>query len=481
MPKVKRVDVAIIGAGSAGLAALKEVVKVTKSFIVIDDGPLGTTCARAGCMPSKALIQVANEYHRGLHIKGRGISGGEKLRLDIPEALAWVRKLRDDFASGPALAAKRLGSRLVRGRAMFLGPNELRVGKTVYAAKRLILATGSRPVVPDEFRALGSKVVTTDTLFDLEDLPSRIGVVGLGSIGLEIGQALSRLGCEVRAFDRSKGLGNLSDPAVNAYARRHFSKEFPILFDCEAKVSARSGKIRIAARGRVYPADMILASMGRRPNLDSIGLEELGVALDKEGRLQFDDGTMKLPGLPIYIAGDVSARRPLLHEAVDDGRIAGYNSVHRKPRRFSRRAPLAITFSEPNLVLVGKRRMDLARGTFVTGEADLEADARALIMRENYGLLHVYAGLKDARFLGAEMVGPAGEHLAHLMAWSLQRGLTVFEMLRMPFYHPVVEEGLRVALRDAARQLKTRLGINTVSSWDYSELAAADDGAMMDV
>ena len=189
---------------------------------------------------------------------------------------------------------------------------------------------------------------------------------------------------------------------------------------------------------------------------------------------------MKLPGLPIYIAGDVSARHPILHEAVDDGRIAGYNSVHRKPRHFSRRAPLAITFSEPNLVLVGKRRGELKRGTFVTGEADLETDGRALIMRENYGLLHVYAGLKDARFLGAEMVGPAGEHLAHLMAWSLQRRLTVYEMLRMPFYHPVVEECLRAALRDAARKLKSGLGINTGSPWDYSELAAADDGAMMD-
>lgn len=481
MPKDKRVDVAIIGAGSAGLSALKEVGKITRNFIVVEDGPLGTTCARAGCMPSKALIQVANEYHRALHLKGRGVHGGEKLRLSIPEALAWVRKVRDDFAGGAVLAAKRLGSRLVRGRALLLGPNELRVGKTVYAAKRIILATGSRPVVPDEFLALGKLVVTTDSLFELEDLPARIGVVGLGSIGLEIGQALSRLGCDVRAFDRSRGLGNLTDPAVNAYACRHFTKEFPILFDCEARATARSGKIRIAARGRVYSADMILASMGRRPNLDALGLEALGVSLDKEGHPEFDAGTMKLPGFPIYLAGDASARRPILHEAVDDGRIAGYNSVHRRPRRFLRRAPLAITFSEPNLALVGKRRAELKRGTFVTGEANFETDGRALIMRENYGLLHVYAGLKDARFLGAEMVGPAGEHLAHLMAWALQRRLTVFEMLRMPFYHPVVEEGLRAALRDAARQLPSGLGINTGPSRDYSELAGDKDGAMMEI
>ena len=166
---------------------------------------------------------------------------------------------------------------------------------------------------------------------------------------------------------------------------------------------------------------------------------------------------MKLRGLPIYLAGDPSGRRPLLHEAADDGRIAGYNSVHRKTRCFERRAPLSITFSEPNLAMVGKSFAELRRGRFVTGEASFETQARALIMTENHGLLHVYARAADGKFLGAEMIGPAGEHLAHLMAWALQQKLTVFEMLRMPFYHPVIEEGLRTALRDAARKVSSNV------------------------
>jgi dihydrolipoamide dehydrogenase len=162
---------------------------------------------------------------------------------------------------------------------------------------------------------------------------------------------------------------------------------------------------------------------------------------------------MKLRGLPIYVAGDSSGLRPLLHEAVDEGVIAGYNSVHRRTRRFERRVPISITFSEPNLAMVGKSFAELERERFVTGEASFETQARALIMAENYGLLHVYAGARDGRFLGAEMIGPAGEHLAHLMAWALQQELTIFDMLRMPFYHPTVEEGLRAALRDAAGKI----------------------------
>ncbi len=447
---VKRVDVAIIGAGSAGLSALTEIRKVTDNFIVIDDGPLGTTCALSGCMPSKALIQAAN---------GR--------RLNVPEALVRVRQLRDRFAGEVVRSTRRLGSRLVRGRAVFAGPRQLRVGKKEYFAKRVILATGSRPLVPKEWLLLGSRVVTTDSLFELQDLPRRIGVVGIGAVGLELGQALSRLGCDVVAFDRSRGVGILTDPAVNSCASRRFAKEFSIHFDSDVKLKAHAGKIKIMSGGRAYERDLILASLGRRPNLESLGLEAMGAALDERGFPEFDRGTMKLSGLPIYLAGDVGAQRPIQHEASDDGRIAGYNSVHPKPRRFERRAALAITFSDPNLALVGKSFAELKRGSFVTGEANFETQARALILGENYGLLHVYAGAADGKFLGAEMVGPEGEHLAHLMAWSLQRKLTVFEMLRMPFYHPTVEEGLRDALRDAARKVK--VSSNALPSRRFSQ------------
>lgn len=453
---VKHVEVAIIGAGSAGLAALREVRKRTDDFVVFDDGPLGTMCARTGCMPSKALIRLAGDYHRARRLGALGIGGGSRLRLSVPEALAWVRALRDGFSEEPARAARRLGRRLVRSRAVFVGPRRLRAGEDEYVFKRVILATGSRPVLPDSFRACGDRVVTTDSLFELRDLPRRIGVVGLGSIGLELGQALSRLGCDVVAFDRSRGVGSLTDPALNAYAARRFANEFPIHFDCDAALRRRGRAIEVRAGGRAYVRDLILACIGRRPNLDGLGLEEIGVRLDGRGAPDFDVRTMKAAGHPIFLAGDAGGRRAILHEALDEGRIAGRNSVGRSPRRFGRRAPLSIAFCEPNVALVGRGWAELERGTFTTGEASLETQSRALIMGENAGLLHVYARVGDGELLGAELIAPAGEHLAHLLAWALQRKLTVFEMLELPFYHPTIEEGLRTALEDAARKLRRR-------------------------
>lgn len=162
---------------------------------------------------------------------------------------------------------------------------------------------------------------------------------------------------------------------------------------------------------------------------------------------------MQLEGLPIFIAGDASADSYILHEASDDGRIAGYNSVRPAARRFERRAPIAVAFGDPNVALVGKKFAELERGRFVTGEANFKTLGRALIGGKNHGLLHVYADPQDGELLGAEMIVPAGEHLAHLLVWSFQQRMTVFDMLAMPFYHPTMEEGLRTALLDAARKI----------------------------
>jgi dihydrolipoamide dehydrogenase len=159
----------------------------------------------------------------------------------------------------------------------------------------------------------------------------------------------------------------------------------------------------------------------------------------------------------VFIAGDVGELHPLLHEAADDGRIAGDNAgrwpdVRVRPRR----APLSVVFSDPQIALAGHSHADLidARIPFETGAVSFEDQGRSRVMRANRGRLHVYGERATGRFLGAEMIGPAAEHLGHLLAWSAQRGDTVQDMLDSPFYHPVIEEGLRTALRELQRALR---------------------------
>jgi dihydrolipoamide dehydrogenase len=148
------------------------------------------------------------------------------------------------------------------------------------------------------------------------------------------------------------------------------------------------------------------------------------------------------------MAGDVNGRRMILHEAGDEGRIAGYNAVHDGITAFRRKTPLYINFCDPNICIVGTRWDALDHDSTVVGGTGFAPVGRAIIMGKNKGLLRVYADRHSGRILGAEMIGPKCEHLAHLLCWCIEQRLSVGQLLRMPFYHPVIEEALQAALYD---------------------------------
>ncbi len=448
--------VVIVGAGSAGLAALREVKKRTPDFLLVNDGHWGTTCARVGCMPSKVLIEAANAYHRRGTFEEFGIRGAGQLSVDLPAVLRRVRRLRDGFVKGTLSATDSLGERAISGRARLLGPGRLEVNGREIAARTIVLAPGSSPVVPPAWRGLGERLFTTDTLFERETLPPRIAVIGLGAIGVEMAQALARLGIEVSAFGRGH-LGGLSDAKVSAAATALLGGEFALHLGAEAAVGAEGGAIRVRAGAAEATVDAVLAALGRRPNLAGLGLETLGVSLDARGLPPVDPNTLQIGGLPLFLAGDANGTRALLHEAADEGHIAGLNAAHlasgEKPACYARRTPLAIVFSEPNIAVVGRRRAELADTPVIEGEIDFARQGRARAGQRNHGLMRLYAEAETGKLLGAEMCAPAAEHMAHLLALALDRGMTVRELLRLPFYHPVLEEGLRSALRELAAQL----------------------------
>ena len=450
----KMVDVAIVGAGTAGLSAVREVQKVTQNFVIINGGEYGTTCARVGCMPSKVMIQVASDYHRRHVFSSVGIHGGNQLTLRVPEVLRHVRSLRDRFVGGVLETVKALGDHNMEGNAQFVSPNVLQVGRITVQANKIILATGSRPIIPQSWQSFASRLITSDEIFEREDLPASMGVVGLGVIGLELGQALHQLGIKTTCVGRSPFIGGLTDPEVNHYAVKVMSQEMDFRTGLEAMVKPENQGFRLNYGDESVVVDGILASLGRRPNLDNLGLENIGVKLDSSGLPTFNTNTMQVEDHPIFIAGDMNGDRPILHETADEGRIAGYNSVQDSPASFSRRTGLKITFCHPNIAVAGRSFADLQGEDIAIGEVKFDGQGRSLVMQENSGVLRVYGRKDSGLLLGAEMVAPAGEHLAHLLSWVIQKEMTVFEVLQLPFYHPVVEEGLRTALRNLATKVK---------------------------
>ena len=176
--------------------------------------------------------------------------------------------------------------------------------------------------------------------------------------------------------------------------------------------------------------------------------------VDSHGVPVADHPTLRVGESHVFVAGDANNHLPLLHEASDEGRIAGDNAGrHPDIRPGLRRTPPNVLFSDPQFAMTGKTFAELEGRDYVVGEVSFDNQGRSRVMLRNEGLLRINASRRDGLLLGAEMVGPRAEHLAHLLAWSQQSGLSVADMLAMPFYHPVVEEGLRTALRDACQKL----------------------------
>lgn len=457
----RKTDIAIIGAGSAGLAAYRAARRWTDRVVLIEGGEYGTTCARVGCMPSKLLIAAAEAAHAVKEAPGFGIDVDE-WRVDDTAVLSRVRRERDRFAGFVLESIDEIPDKhRLRGMARFLDDHRLRVSdRHVVDAARIVIATGSSPSYPPAFAALGDRLLVNDDIFEWTELPGSVAVFGPGVIGLELGQALHRLGVSVRMFGIDNVIGPLTDPEVRDAAREVFEQEFYL--DADARIRSMQRSERgvtidfVGADGRDTSAevDYVIAATGRRPNVAGLGLENTSLALDSRGVPVADPETMRVGDSHVFIAGDASNDRPLLHEAADEGRIAGDNAG-RYPavRAEERRAPLAVVFSDPQIAMVGASFAELSDRNIVVGDVSFENQGRSRVMLKNRGRLRVYADAVDGRLLGAEMVGPRAEHLGHLLAWAQQSRMSVAEILRMPFYHPVVEEGLRTALRDACGKL----------------------------
>lgn len=470
--KTRHVDIAIIGAGTAGLSAYREARKYTDNLVLIEGNVYGTTCARVGCMPSKLLIAAAEHAH---HASKNGVFGVDYQAPVINGAavLQRIRSERDRFISSVVDSVDEFPvEHKVKARAKFVSARELELtdadGTVSHmSAERIVIATGSSPVIPDFLRDAGERLLISDDLFELDNLPESIAIFGPGVVGLELGQALSRLGVRVAVFGKNGDLPFVKDHAICEYADAEFNREFCLDLNADInKVRAEKESVFVEYRHREEGMieerfDYVLAATGRRPNIDALSLANADLELDQKGIPFHDRHTGQCGSSSIYIAGDVSNDIPLLHEAADEGRIAGGNAGRslRSPddvRAGLRRTPLSVVFTDPQIASVGQNLEEIRRrcsNGYAIGEVNFEDQGRARVMNKNRGLLRVYGEKGTGLLLGAEMFGPAAEHIAHQLAWVIQLRMTVTQILDLPFYHPVLEEGVRTALRDLNHKL----------------------------
>ena len=387
--KQLNVDVAIIGGGTAGLGAYRAAKAHTDSVMMIEGGPYGTTCARVGCMPSKLLIAAAESVHQIEKAPGFGVHPQGEIYINGREVMDRVKRERDRFVGFVLEGVDEIPAEdKVSGYAKFIDDNTLVVNDhTQITAKRIVIATGSRPAYPAVWNELGDRLVINDDVFDWDDLPESVAVFGPGVIGLELGQALHRLGVNVKLFGLGGQVGPLTDPEVMAYADKAFKEEFYLDADVKIESMKRIASPKNNGEDKVeiqfinhdgeletFIVNYVLAATGRRPNVDKLAIENTSVALDERGVPTADHYTLQTSVESIFIAGDASNQIPLLHEAADQGRIAGDNAGRFPDIRAGlRRSPISAVFSDPQIAMVGEtfKQLEARLGTcgcFASGE-----------------------------------------------------------------------------------------------------------------
>ena len=382
---LEQYEVVIIGAGTAGMGAYREAVKVTDSVLMIEGAQYGTTCARVGCMPSKLLIAAADAAHHARHTEQFGVHAGE-VSVDGKAVMQRVRSERDRFVGFVVEDVEAFpAEHKLKGFAEFVDNHTLKVltseGERLISAKRIVIATGSRPHYPEMFTAAGDRLIINDDVFDWEDLPKSVAVFGPGVIGLELGQALSRLGVEIKVFGRGGGLAGIEDPEIKAYAEKTFREDFYLDIDAHVTRIERTDDgveidyTGISGQRHTETFEYLLAATGRMPNVDKLALKNTDLTLDDYGVPLFDHYTMQTSMPHIFIAGDVNAELPLLHEASDEGRIAGRNAANfPEVKRGKRRAPIGVVFTEPQVARVGMSLKDIketCKACYETGQVSL--------------------------------------------------------------------------------------------------------------
>ena len=440
-------DVIVVGGGSAGYAAARTARDAGADVAIVDQGPLGGLCILRGCMPTKAILRSAEVAALCRRTKEFGLSS-VSAQADLSAIVDRKNRLVREFADYRIQQLQDPKFRLYRSRGTFLSPHEISVGDTVLSAGSFILATGSKP---NEIQIPGlaqTGYFTSDTILDIRTQPGSLIVLGGGAVALELGQFFARLGTRVTIVQRGRTiLSGMDDDVGRALEAALIDEGVEIVTDAQLLRVAQddTGKtvwVMKDGRERSYVGAEILQALGRQPNIEGLRLDLAEVTVD-EGRIMVD-GAMRTSQAHIYAVGDVNALTPIVHLAIQQGEIAGYNAAHvgQPTKMIDHRLDTEVVFTDPQVAVLGLNETRAkSEGIPHLSASYLFADhGKALCLGSAQGFVKLLAAPQTGEILGAQIVGPeAGELIHELTAVMYYRG-TVADLLRMPHYHPTLAE-----------------------------------------
>ena len=447
-------DVIVIGAGPGGyVCAIRAAQLGMKVACVEKRATLGGTCLNIGCIPSKALLQSSENYEEAAHhFADHGIGVGQ-LTLDLARMQARKGEVVGANVKGVEFLFKKNKVTWLKGAGKITAPGKVEVEGTTYETKNIIIATGSDSAPLKGVEVDETQIVTSTGALELEKVPGHLVVIGGGVIGLELGSVWRRLGAEVTVIEFLDRLVPGMDGEIARQFERVLSKQ-GIKFRLKSKVTgATKGKdgvtltVEPAAGGTAeeIKADVVLLAIGRRPYVEGLGLDAVGVALDERGRVKVDGHfATNVPG--IYAIGDVIAGPMLAHKAEEEG-VAVAEILAGQHGHVNYAAIPGVVYTWPEVASVGETEETLkeAGTAYKVGKFPFTANGRARAMGTTDGFVKILADKETDRVLGAHILGPDAGTLIAELVMAIEFGASAEDVARICHAHPSLNEAVKEA------------------------------------
>lgn len=466
-------DVAIIGAGSAGYAAARTTAGAGLKVVVIEGGErVGGLCILRGCMPTKALLYMAEVAHIVKHAATFGVRAG-KVSFDFKKAMARKDFLINDFANCRVGQLNSGKFKFIRARAKFRDAHTLELTPVAVkqkprppatvTAKHFVIGTGSA-VAPTPLCQLNKvDCLNSDSALELKKLPKSLVILGGGPTACEFAQFFARFGVRVTQIQRSPHILHDFDGDAASVVETVFRREGIRLFTGTKLLNAKCrGKVKTIffehnGTPMQVSAEELLFALGRVPNTASLGLEKAGVRTTSNGTIIADE-FMQTSAPHIYTGGDCSGPYEIVNIAIHQGEVAGRNIIAPNSARTDYRLLISVVFTDPQLAFVGMtEKQAAAQGVpYLAASYPFNDHGKSMVMNAMDGFVKLLADPKSGEIIGGACAGPMGGDLIHEIVTAMAKRMTVHELAAMPHYHPTLAEIWTYPAEELAEKIPAR-------------------------
>lgn len=453
----KQFDVVVIGAGPAGYVAAIKCAQLGMSVACIDArDTLGGTCLNVGCIPSKALLQASHKYDEAQHHLARFGITADKVSLDLSVMMSHKTNVVNELTKGIDFLFKKNNITRIKGYASFNSTSEVNIKSDIeestLTAKHFIIATGSNVSTLPNIQIDEQRIVSSTGALELKQVPKHMVVMGGGYIGLEMASIWQRLGAKVSIIEFADRIVPAMDHEVSSALQKMLEDQGITFFLKHKVLNAVSSKDSVTAtiesldgKSSTLDADVLLVSIGRRPNTDGLNLKAAGIELDAKGFIPVNSN-YQTSAPNIYAIGDVIGRMMLAHKAEDEGVAVAEIIAGQKPHVNYAAIP-AVIYTHPEVASVGKTETELKAATveYKVGKFPINANGRAKAAGETKGFVKVITNSKTDQILGVHIIAADAGTMIAEAALAMEYGASAEDIARTCHAHPTTAEALKEA------------------------------------